>query len=108
MLRHRIYFRLKPYLPWRLRNSLRRLTAGLQRKGYKPIWPINEAAAEPPLGWPGWPDGKQFAFVLTHDVEGPDGLAKCQKLAELEMAHGFRSSFNFIPEGDYATPPELR
>jgi len=108
MLRHRIYFRLKPYLPWRLRNSLRRLAAGLQRKAFKAVWPIDEAAAEPPLGWPGWPAGKQFAFVLTHDVEGPEGLAKCQKLAELEIAHGFRSSFNFIPEGDYSIPPELR
>jgi glycosyltransferase involved in cell wall biosynthesis len=108
MLRHRIYFSLKPCLPWRLRHSLRRPVAGLQREAFKAVWPINEGAAEPSLGWPGWPDGKQFAFVLTHDVEGPEGLAKCQKLAELEMAHGFRSSFNFVPEGDYSVPTELR
>lgn len=46
--------------------------------------------------------------MLTHDVEGPAGLAKCHQLAELEMELGFRSSFNFIPEGSYAVPPELR
>jgi glycosyltransferase involved in cell wall biosynthesis len=108
MLRRRIYYKLKPYLPWRLRNSLRRLTARRLREASKEIWPINEAAAAVPPGWPGWPDGKHFAFVLTHDVEGPRGLAKSQKLAELEMATGFRSSFNFIPEGDYFVPPVLR
>jgi glycosyltransferase involved in cell wall biosynthesis len=108
MLRRRIYYKLKPHLPWLLRNSLRRLTASRQREASRAVWPINGAAAEPPPGWPGWPDGKQFAFVLTHDVEGPEGLAKCRKLAELEMANGFRSSFNFIPEGDYLVSPELR
>ena len=107
MLRRRIYFRLKPYLPWCLRHSLRRLAADLQRNAFKAVWPINEDAAEPPLGWPGWPDGKRFAFVLTHDVETQEGLDRCRKLAELEMAHGFRSSFNFVPEGDYPIPTEL-
>jgi len=29
----------------------------------------------PAPGWSGWPDGKKFALVLTHDVEGPEGLA---------------------------------
>jgi hypothetical protein len=46
--------------------------------------------------------------VLTHDVESPGGLANCRQLAELELKLGFRSSFNFIPEGPYAVPPELR
>jgi hypothetical protein len=27
---------------------------------------------------------------------------------QLEMEAGFRSSFNFVPEGDYRVPPELR
>ncbi|HWA29265.1 MAG TPA: glycosyltransferase [Lacunisphaera sp.] len=41
-------------------------------------------------------------------MEGPEGLAKSRKLAELEMQLGFRSSFNFVPEGTYAVTPELR
>jgi len=61
-----------------------------------------------PDGWRGWPGGKKFALVLTHDVEGPSGLAKCRQLAELERELGFRSSFNFIPEGDYRVSSELR
>lgn len=71
-------------------------------------WPILPGSERPPEGWPGWPDGKQFAFVLTHDVEGPEGLANVKRLAELEMSLGFRSSFNFIPEGTYRVPDELR
>ena len=59
----------------------------------------------PPEAWPGWPDGKRFAFVLTHDVEGQRGLDRVRQLTELEMEFGFRSSFNFIPEGPYSVPP---
>jgi len=61
-----------------------------------------------PTGWPGWPAGKKFALVLTHDVEGAPGLAKCRQLMQLEQSLGFRSSFNFIPEGSYSVPAELR
>ena len=46
--------------------------------------------------------------MLTHDVEGRRGLDRCPQLAELEISLGFRSSFNFVPEGEYATPPSLR
>ena len=38
----------------------------------------------PPEGWPGWPNGKKFAFVITHDVEGIRGLDKCRMLAEMD------------------------
>ena len=108
MLSRRFYYALKPYLPWGLRMGARRVLARRQRAACAAVWPINESAGHVPADWPGWPDGKKFSFVLTHDVEGPEGLAKCRELAELEMAHGFRSSFNFIPEGTYRVPPELR
>jgi glycosyltransferase involved in cell wall biosynthesis len=62
----------------------------------------------PPKNWPGWPRGKKFAFVLTHDVESKTGLGKCRSLMQLEMELGFRSSFNFVPEGSYRVPAELR
>jgi glycosyltransferase involved in cell wall biosynthesis len=61
-----------------------------------------------PEHWPGWPGGKKFAFVLTHDVESKAGLDRCRSLMELEIDLGFRSSFNFIPEGGYRVPAELR
>lgn len=107
MLRNHAYYLIKPFLPWRVRNSIRRLTAKRKRSLNRSVWPIDPYASCPPLGWTGWPNNKQFAFVLTHDVEGPEGVSKCKKLAELEMEMGFRSSFNFIPEGSYPVPTEL-
>jgi glycosyltransferase involved in cell wall biosynthesis len=98
---NRIYYGLKPYLPWRLRMALRRVIARRTRKMCQGVWPIKESAGICPHNWPGWPDGKKFALVLTHDVESSSGFAKCRQLAQLEMQMGFRSSFNFVPEADY-------
>ena len=72
------------------------------------VWPIMPGSEIPPENWPGWPSDKKFAFVLTHDVESRAGLGKCQPLMQLEMELGFRSSFNFVPEGSYRVPAELR
>jgi peptidoglycan/xylan/chitin deacetylase (PgdA/CDA1 family) len=52
-----------------------------------------------------WPDGRRFAAILTHDVEGPAGIENIPRLLEIERRHGFDSSWNFcgewypIPEG---------
>jgi peptidoglycan/xylan/chitin deacetylase (PgdA/CDA1 family) len=58
-------------------------------------WPISERAAKLPEGWQGWPQGKQFALVLTHDVDTRIGVTRCQALADIDKRFGFRSSFNF-------------
>jgi predicted glycosyltransferase len=88
--------------------SIRRWFAIRKRARVIGVWPILPGSEKPPVGWPGWPNGKQFALILTHDVEGRSGLAKCRTLMELERNLGFRSSFNFIPEGEYRIPHELR
>jgi len=54
-----------------------------------------------------WPNGQHFAFVLTHDVETEKGLQCVKKLADIDAHHGFRSSFNFVPER-YSVKPKLR
>ncbi len=108
MLARRIYYTLKPYLPWTFRMKARRISARKKREACKAIWPILPGSEIPPANWKGWPEEKQFAFSLSHDVEGAAGVAKVRRLAELEMSHGFRSSFNFIPEGSYEVPAELR
>jgi glycosyltransferase involved in cell wall biosynthesis len=107
-LSHRLYYTFKPYTPWILRMVLRRWRAQRLRVAHQATWPIDEAAGQPPVNWPGWPENKAFAFAITHDVEGPEGLAKVRQLAEVECELGFRSSFNFIPEGEYRVTPELR
>ena len=104
----RVYYHAKPSLPGWVRLALRRWLANRQRKSCGGTWPILESAGVPPQGWPGWPDQHRFALVLTHDVESQTGLDRVRQLAELEMSLGFRSSFNFIPEGSYQVSAELR
>src|SRR5215204_7617170 len=108
MLRNRIYYSVKPFVPRSLRTAIRRRFALRLREGGLPNWPIMPGSEFPPEGWPGWPDGKKFALVLTHDVESEAGLDRCLQLAQLERDRGFRSSFNFVPEGNYRVPTELR
>lgn len=103
-----IYYFVKPALPVELRLAARRAHATWVRSRCGARWPINEAAARVPDGWMGWPDRKRFAFVLTHDVEGQRGLDRCRQVADLEEGLGFRSAFNFVPEGEYKTPAALR
>jgi glycosyltransferase involved in cell wall biosynthesis len=103
-----IYYLLKPAIPPWFRMTIRRFFARRLRRQVSSSWPIDTAAAETPAGWPGWPDGKKFAFVLTHDVEGRRGLERCRALAELEMRLGYRSLFNFVPEGEYTVPEPFR
>ena len=102
-----LYYTLKPFIPRRLQIQIRRQIVQRKRVKYAHIWPIDERAAKPPEGWTGWPDGKKFALVLTHDVETAQGREKCLKLMELEKSRGFRSSFNFIAD-ESRLSPELR
>src|SRR5438105_2807573 len=108
MLRNRIYYQVKPFIPRALRAAVRRRMALRLEAKVGDVWPIMPGSEQTPPGWQGWPDGKKFALVLTHDVEGPAGLRRCRRLAELESELGFRSCFNFVPAGEYAVPPELR
>jgi glycosyltransferase involved in cell wall biosynthesis len=108
MLRTRIYYRVKPFIPTAIRTAVRRTVAARLRSRVGDVWPIMPGSERPPVNWPGWPEGKKFAFVLTHDVEGTTGLNKCRALMRLEQEFGLRSSFNFIPEGPYRVPATLR
>jgi len=108
MLLNKAYYLLKPLIPWRVRVALRRERAQKRRVAYSNVWPIDEKAGVPPPNWPGWPDGKQFALVLTHDVEGTRGLRRIQQLMSLESKYGFRSSFNLVPEQEYRVSNSLR
>jgi hypothetical protein len=103
-----LYYIVKPAIPHSVRLKLRGQIAARKRRRSTDIWPINESAAKPPEWWSGWPNEKSFAFVLTHDVEGRKGMERSKALAEVEMELGFRSSFNFVPEGEYDTPQSLR
>jgi predicted glycosyltransferase/peptidoglycan/xylan/chitin deacetylase (PgdA/CDA1 family) len=100
------YYFLKAFMPRRLQIYLRRTLINRKILLNKNIWPIDKTAATPPEDWQGWPDGKKFALVLTHDVETEKGLNKCHELMDIDEKFGFRSSFNFVT-GDYQIPEEL-
>ncbi len=106
-MRNRIYYLVKPVVPLRLRRSIRRWFALRKLSRVQDCWPILPGSEKPPVGWAGWPEGRQFAFVLSHDVENRVGYSQTRQLQALESKYGFRSSFNFIPEGDYRVEGEL-
>jgi hypothetical protein len=103
-----LYYSFKPFLPWSLRMGVRRWFAVRKRQRSAAVWPVEPGSERPPASWPGWPEGRQFAFVLSHDVESHAGLANVRAMAELEMSMGVRSAFNFVPDGGYEIPEELR
>ena len=102
------YYLLKPLIPRSARMTLRQFRAGYLRRRFSASWPIDRSSVAVPEGWRGWPEGKTFAFVSTHDVEGKTGLDRCVQVAQMEMSLGVRSSFNFVPEGDYASSEAVR
>lgn len=110
----RAYYALKPRLPRRLQLGVRRAYARVQARRRFPAWPIeplltdrrDEAlqrrlsqAPDGRLELVGlWPDAHRYAVVLTHDVEGPAGVANVERVREVERRHGFVSSWNFVAE----------
>lgn len=102
-----VFYRLKPFLPVKLQYFLRKMRVLALRPIYRNVWPIDEQAGDPPPEWPGWPDGKKFALVLTHDVEWQQGHDTCRQLSALEESMGFRSAFYFVPHR-YSVSPQLR
>ncbi len=116
-----LYYRLKPLLPRSLQVALRRRYARHLRRRHQteqrfPRWPIEPVLVDreranlrarlreageggAPLVAP-WPSGHTFAFVLTHDVEGADGLANVPRVLAVERRHGMVSSWNLVAE-DY-------
>ena len=98
---------MKPLIPRQLQIALRRRDVLQKKIEYTDIWPIDEKAGTRPAGWAGWPEGKKFALVLTHDVDTAKGQGKCLDLVGMEESLGFKSSFNFVPER-YNVSSDLR
>lgn len=115
-----IYYACKPLIPRRAQLAMRRRYAPRQAARSFPAWPIEpilvdryydelrrrlrERAADrlPIVNF--WPNRGRFAFVLTHDVEGPKGVENIERVREVERRHGCVSSWNFVAEW-YPIPP---
>ncbi|MFK7849092.1 MAG: hypothetical protein AB8G77_27645 [Rhodothermales bacterium] len=103
----KFFYLAKPLIPRRLQVAARRRLMRRVRTKNAHIWPIHPDSAQKPSNWQGWPNGKKFSVVLTHDVELAGGHDKCTALMQLEQQQGFVSSFNFVPER-YEVSPTLR
>lgn len=117
------YYALKPLLPRAVKHQLRqRMTRKAQSAEHFLSWPADRShdftmqlmlrlammvlgKEELPFVW-FWPDSHRWAAILTHDVEGPSGLANVTHVMELEQTKGLHSSFNFVPH-DYAVPDDI-
>jgi hypothetical protein len=113
-LKHIYYRFFRPFLPGFVRVPLRTVLMSGQRNTCALGWPVEDryvrfqfeiaarlmarrhVSSMPYISF--WPAGKQFAFVLTHDIETAEGQGFVRDVAALEERHGFRSSFNFVPE----------
>ena len=116
------YYLVKPLLPRSIRMALRRRHARRRAQRKFPRWPIedilvqhqqnsfretiraNGGAPVPFVNF--WPNGHRFAYILTHDVEGPAGIENIERVRKVERVHGVVSSWNFVAE-DYPIPPGL-
>jgi hypothetical protein len=118
----RAYYLVKPLLPRSVQIAIRRRHARVRARREFPQWPIEDVLVRhqeesfrsairasdgdsvPFVNF--WPDGHRFAFVLTHDVEGPAGIENIERVRKVERAHGVVSSWNFVAE-DYKIPAGL-
>ncbi len=109
-----LYYRLKPFLPFKLRLAMKATYFKTTSVPSNFGWPIDNryphflfevlrqalvlAGVESVAFRSLWPDSRQFALTLTHDIETANGQAHVAEIADLEERLGFRSSFNFVPE----------
>jgi len=118
-----IYYAVRPWLPAPLRRMLQRQALSGWRSISFPQWPVDTTAdtlrrsvlAEAlaatgtdsaPFVW-FWPGKNRGCAILTFDVETQTGYDFCLDLAgELER-HGFRGSFQIVPEDRYEVRPEV-
>jgi peptidoglycan/xylan/chitin deacetylase (PgdA/CDA1 family) len=94
-------------IPRRIQILLRMILARLLIRRHYHQWPIDSTAVKVPSKWRGWPNGKRFALVLTHDVDTQRGHDHALSLMKIERELGFRSSFYFVPER-YGVSPKVR
>jgi peptidoglycan/xylan/chitin deacetylase (PgdA/CDA1 family) len=113
-LSRRFYYLLKPFLPRGITRLMRSVYNSTKDNHFGLTWPVEPRFAQ--FQWEilrqglilsgqneitfryFWPEGKGFAFVLTHDVETAEGQRLIPVLADMEESLGFRSLFNFVPE----------
>lgn len=112
----RAYYRLRPLIARDVQMVARRWFSRIQSRSSFPRWPIetglhdffdflfglvSSLADEPvPMIAP-WPQGYDWALVLTHDVETAAGYENIDLLCDIEINAAYRSSWNFVPQNGH-------
>ena len=120
---HMLYYFLKAFLPKGLTRHLRNVYQKNVKVEDPYRWPLDERyvgfiyslarlihlEASRPLRYLSfWPNGKRFAFILTHDVETEEGFDNILRIIDAEQSFGFSSSFNIVPEKYRIDPGVIR
>jgi peptidoglycan/xylan/chitin deacetylase (PgdA/CDA1 family) len=110
------YYRVKNFIPRVVRHWLNSTAVRARRHQGFPSWPCESALLELWRKWLKaalksldaddgwhigfWPEGARCCIVLTHDVEGPLGVERMERMADIEQKYGFFSSWN-LPLAQY-------
>lgn len=104
------FYRVKRFIPRPLQIRGRRMLIRHEGLPDFPLWPFERSVSQllrfyayclllvrgesqAEFRW-FWPTSYRAAMILTHDVETAEGQLLAVQVADLEEAHGFRSSFN--------------
>ena len=114
--RMQAYYRIKNLIPAVLRHRLNSAAVRMRGRRDFPHWPFETALTDYWRDWMQlslrsvnatdgwhigfWPDGLKCCIVLTHDVEGPLGMSRMERMADLEERYNFRSAWN-LPLAQY-------
>ena len=113
----RAYYAVRQFLPVAIRRPMQRAYFSDWKSRPFPAWPVDftvdslherllqismEAAGltRIPFVW-FWPGGAPNCLILTHDVETSVGRDFTSRLMDIDESHGFRASFQVIPEQRY-------
>jgi glycosyltransferase involved in cell wall biosynthesis len=102
-----LYYPIKTLLPRAAQVAIRKLWVKSRYSASRDQWPIDPSASLVPRNFSGWPEGKQFALVLRHDVETAIGRDLCKRILKIEANFGLNSAFYLVPEG-YSVSADLR
>ena len=119
----KLYYSVRPLLPLQVRTALQRLVVRRRRSAVFPAWPVDDSVDqifesmmqlaisaagghEVPFIW-FWPEGRQSALIVTHDVEEAQGAAHCETLMDIDESFGVPAAFQVIPESRYGGVEQL-
>ncbi len=119
----RIYYFLRPFMPFGVRSYLKRLHLKGRNELQFPRWPVDCSVdnmaeqllllsirsndnREVPFIW-FWPEGASSCAIMTHDVETESGREFCRNLMDIDDSFEIKASFQVIPEERYQVSSEF-